>query len=350
MAKFLCVLTLLFTIISCNKASDCSKDAIDKERESKGYKLAEVCANAGHIEAMTQLGIYYESGKNEVAQDYNNAMSWYEKAEEKGDIDAMIHIAQLYAGEHHYSDKESPFKDYDKAISWYRRAANMGSTYAITKLGRIYIDNKIVPINYSESFKWFSRGADLGDTQATYYLGLAYMYGEGVAQDYNKAAKLLKKASEHFIYTGTYERLIETNPEFIGLRIRNTTIDDLKNIFSSVHKLKPQVYGDYIFGVFVIDPNNLPIQNVKSTLLLFHKDGFLECMQFVFFDDIKSKKFFELRNMLDKKYNKLGSDEFKSGFKYALYEYGGSIIELNSNTNPSKAVLTLRSRFFNLLY
>ena len=42
-----------------------------------------------------------------------------------------------------------------------------------------------------------------------------------MTQDYSLAAKWLKQASEHYLYTGTYERLIEMNPAFTRLRIRN---------------------------------------------------------------------------------------------------------------------------------
>ena len=348
---FLCGLIALFAITACSKASDCSKETLDKARESFDTNVIQRCADAGNEDAMVQLGIYYESGKK-IPQDYSKAMSWYKKAADKGNAPAMIQIAELYAGKHTYSDKESAFKDHDKAMFWYKKAADNGAPgdgFYFVQLGLVYLQNKLVPTDYAESFKWFSKAANLGAFQAKYYIGLAYLYGNGVAQDYNLAAKWLKQASEHFIYTGTYEKLIETNPEFIGLRIRNTNIDNLKNIFSAAHKLQPVVYGEYIFGVFAIDPNNLPIKNVKQSLLVFHKDGLLECIQFVFFDDIKSRKFFELRGVLDKKYKKMISDEFPSGAKYALYEYGNSLISLETNAKTLETIIVLKTRFFDAL-
>lgn len=348
--QLLNVAFILITMSACSKAPDCSKEALDKERESKTYTLAKVCADIGNIDAMAQLGIYYEAGTRGLSQDYNRAMSLYEKAANAGDVMAMVQIANLYAGGHSYSEVPSPFKDDAKALEWYKKAAETGDSYSITRLGRIYVENKITPVNYKEAFRLFSQAAGVGNFQAMYNLGIAYLNGNGVAQDYNQASQWFKKASENWLYAESYQMFIEPNPKFIGLQIRNTTIDDIKNIFPSVHKVKPHIYGDYIFGGITIEDNKLPIQNLKKNIFLFHKDGFLEAMQFIFADNIKFKKFFELRDDFDKKYKRIKGDELDNGFKYALYEVGNSTVEIRTAPKALEVVLTLETRFFSSLH
>lgn len=62
--NFLCGLILLLIITACNKAPDCSKETLDKARESFDINVIQRCADIGNEDVMVQLGIYYELGRS----------------------------------------------------------------------------------------------------------------------------------------------------------------------------------------------------------------------------------------------------------------------------------------------
>jgi uncharacterized protein len=53
-----------------------------------------------------------------VANDYDKAREWFEKAADKGDAGAMFNLGRLYANGYGVA------KDYDKAREWYEKAAD----------------------------------------------------------------------------------------------------------------------------------------------------------------------------------------------------------------------------------
>ncbi|WP_324172393.1 tetratricopeptide repeat protein [Sulfurimonas sp.] len=69
---------------------------------------------------------------DEVLKDYPNAIKWYKKAIQKGDVDAINNLAILY--------KEQ--KDYPNAIKWYKKAIKKGHIDARKSLGLLYHQQK----------------------------------------------------------------------------------------------------------------------------------------------------------------------------------------------------------------
>ena len=70
-----------------------------------------------------------------------------------------------------------------EAVQWYRRAAEQGNLDAMTTLAVIYEDGDGVPVNMSEAIRLYSAAAERGDTSAQYFLGNKYLKGSGVAFD-----------------------------------------------------------------------------------------------------------------------------------------------------------------------
>lgn len=95
--------------------------------------LAECQAEAGQGNAIAQfiLGSMYENGEG-VAQDYKEAMKWYQKAAEQGDADAQYGLGKMYA------DGSGVAQDYVMSHMWfdiaaeqtYRDASNMRDSVA----------------------------------------------------------------------------------------------------------------------------------------------------------------------------------------------------------------------------
>lgn len=101
---------------------------------------------------------------------------------------------------------------YPEAIDAWRRLAPGGNADAAYRLGVVYSDGVLVPLDYSEAAKWFQLSAKLGDTRAMFDLGSLYDEGNGVAQSDAEALKWYRSAAERgfapaqFNLGGIYEQ------------------------------------------------------------------------------------------------------------------------------------------------
>ena len=59
----------------------------------------------------------YEKGKG-IPLDYRDALQWYTRAAEQGDVNAQVHIAWMY------EVGEGVPQDYQEAAKWWRLAAD----------------------------------------------------------------------------------------------------------------------------------------------------------------------------------------------------------------------------------
>lgn len=100
------------------------------EEYKKNYEEAEkwylIGANQGNIEAMLNLGIFYDKIKG--GKDKEKAAEWYEKAANLNESRAMYLLAQLY---------QQDFNDMGLAQKWYLRALKNGRMDAKLKLKEI---------------------------------------------------------------------------------------------------------------------------------------------------------------------------------------------------------------------
>ena len=160
------------------------------------FKLKQVLqdANAGDISACAYLGKMYYEGTG-VAQNYNEAFKWYQKAADNGVTGAYTWLGSMYY------DGQGVAQNYEKAFLWTKKAAENGAADAFVGfgLGVMYYNGQGVAQNYNEAFKWFQKAADNGVAGAFAYLGKMYYAGDGVAQNYNEAFKWFQKAADNGI-------------------------------------------------------------------------------------------------------------------------------------------------------
>jgi hypothetical protein len=83
-----------------------------------------------------------------------------------------------------YAHGQGVSKDEIEAVSWFRKAAEGGNTNAMYNLGISYANGRGVPKDEREAVSWFRKGAEGGDANTMYNLGLHYYLGRGVPQDY----------------------------------------------------------------------------------------------------------------------------------------------------------------------
>jgi TPR repeat protein len=110
-----------------------------------------------------------------------------------------IHKAvYAYASEHYlgllYRDGKGVAQDYGEALQWFQKAVDAGSASAMRHLGLLYYEGEGVARDYDKAYQWYEKAADAGDRYAMYNVGFLYANGNGVAQDYVKARARFQKA------------------------------------------------------------------------------------------------------------------------------------------------------------
>ena len=150
--------------------------------------------NKGLEKVMTAEDMYNEGKKyyygNGVTQDYKQAVSWYQKAAENGNVSAMINLGYCY------KKGKGVFQDYEHAVSWYRKAAENGNADAMYNLGECYYYGYGVTLDYEHAVSWYRKAAENGNADAMYSLGYCYKNGEGLSQDYEHAVSWYEKSAK----------------------------------------------------------------------------------------------------------------------------------------------------------
>ena len=156
------------------------------------FKLKQVLqdANAGDISACAYLGKMYYEGTG-VAQNYNEAFKWFQKAADKGIDDACVYLGKMYY------EGTGVAQNYNEAFKCFQKAADNGVTGAYTWLGVMYYDGQGVAQNYEKAFLWTKKAAENGAANAYVGLGVMYCNGQGVVQNYNEAFKWFQKAADN---------------------------------------------------------------------------------------------------------------------------------------------------------
>jgi TPR repeat protein len=148
------------------------------------YKKA---ADLGDADAMGNLGALFENGRG-GPRDLETARQWYVKGAALNGRRAMHNLAAML--EH----GRGAAKNLAEAKLWYERAAALEYPPALNELGRLYLLGIGIAKNYELARASFEQAADLGDANAMNNLGTLYVYGRGVQRDIGLARMWFKKA------------------------------------------------------------------------------------------------------------------------------------------------------------
>jgi TPR repeat protein len=155
------------------------------EEAVKWYRKA---AEMGNLNAMNNLGACYEDGQG-VPKDLEESVKWYRKAAEQGSAIAQRNVGLAYIrGEGVVQNNES-------ALGWIKKSATQGDAHAQYLLGVGYSGIDGIPVNHSEMFNWFRKAAEQGHAAAQKYLGDCYVNGEGITANSTEAVKWYLKAA-----------------------------------------------------------------------------------------------------------------------------------------------------------
>ena len=104
------------------------------------------------------LAEFFMTGQN-VPQNYDQALHWYEKAAKRGDVEAQSELGFLYFTGNLVE------KDYEKARDWFETAARNGYPLAQYNMGILwYTGNGVETVDMVRAYAWFSLAASNGNS------------------------------------------------------------------------------------------------------------------------------------------------------------------------------------------
>lgn len=160
-----CMLTMLSGTFSVAQAAS-DAPAIDAAVLAK--------ANAGDAAAQVQAGDSCSS-----ARDYKQAVDWYSKAANQGNITAELDLASLYR-----DGRGKLFaRDVDQAATWYRKAADQGDARAQAALGMLYTLGQGVPRSDVEAYYWLDLAAAVKGPNQEQYAANRQIVGTRITAD-----------------------------------------------------------------------------------------------------------------------------------------------------------------------
>jgi TPR repeat protein len=122
-------------------------------------------------------------------------------------VEAQYQLGQLY-----YEGKSGATKQYQNALTWFQKAANAGNDKAQYYLGLMYYSGEGVKTNYNKAVDWFTKSAKSNNDKAQYYLGLSYYYGRGVVKNLDTAKDwFIKAANNGYKKANDYLEKIKSN-------------------------------------------------------------------------------------------------------------------------------------------
>ena len=176
----------------------------------QGASMLRELAGAKIPGAAVALSNVYIEGKGN-AKDVPAGLELLEQASQKGDVDALLRLGDLYMDGKHVEG------DGAKAVGYYRAviALRPDDPTANMRMARAYREGRGVERNLAIAATYLKASSDAGSRMATRDLGLAYMWGSGVKKEEDKALQLLRSAAEHG-YAFAWHDLAESYGAAIG--------------------------------------------------------------------------------------------------------------------------------------
>ncbi len=164
-------------------------DALMAGRHVEARRLFREAAEAGHGDAMSNLGYMFRLGRGGPVDEEQGAL-WCRRAAESGSEEGMYNLGVLLT----YGIAVP--KDEVLAVSWYRRAADKGHAGAMANLGHMYLNGLGVEQDDRLAFDWYRQGAEGGNALAMARVGYSFGAGRGVERDDTQAVHWYRKAAE----------------------------------------------------------------------------------------------------------------------------------------------------------
>ena len=186
-----------------------SGEAVPRD-EALAIEWFSKAAKQGNVESAHNLAVVYERSRGParnprgqyllarmmlqgrgVERDEAGGWRLMDLAAAAGDIDAQYQLALAFG------NGIGRARDDARAIDWLRRSANGGQAEAQYLLSGMYAGGSHgLPKDDGEAMRWLRRSAQQGYPQAQYALGVAYLEGHGIAKDSQQGARWITLAAQ----------------------------------------------------------------------------------------------------------------------------------------------------------
>lgn|GEM_PF-1286570 len=150
------------------------------------------CALLDDSDAMVFLGQAYQNGIG-VEIDDSEAQKWFTQAAKVGHTDSLLGLG----------NQCRRLKQYGDAVQWYKKAAEQGNVSAQILLGDMYCDGTEILANYYNAVYWFRKAAQFNPV-AEFKLACCYDEGLGVSVNEDEAGKRYREAAEQGVASSQY--------------------------------------------------------------------------------------------------------------------------------------------------
>ena len=160
----------------------------------------EKAADLGQPRGWTNIGLLYEHNTipgggslfGDIEVDMDKAVEYITRADEAGDTKAPRYLGFLY---------ESA-EDYENALAYFEKAAGIGDVTANYYAGKYYLEGLGTELNYETAIEYLNKAASNekvvpGVANARYLMGTIYENGYGVEADTAKAAEWYQQAADN---------------------------------------------------------------------------------------------------------------------------------------------------------
>lgn len=149
--------------------------------KAKAYYI--MSANQDNTNAMMGLAELYAGYPGH--EDIDSAFYWFKKAGEKGDGSAYFYLGQL---EGMRQAKENHLIDTTAIIKYWEKGAKLNDPSCISAMATSYYTGQGVPVDKNKAFNMLSLVDESKlDPNGLYLLGVMYELGEGTPQNFNAA-------------------------------------------------------------------------------------------------------------------------------------------------------------------
>ena len=109
------------------------------------------------INSAHETAMLYEYGRNGIEVDVVAAAEWFEKAAQAGHVEAMAELGLCYELGCGVEQND------EQALDWYTKAANLGHATSKFSVGEAFEEARGVPQSDEEACLWYYRAALVGD-------------------------------------------------------------------------------------------------------------------------------------------------------------------------------------------
>ena len=150
--------------------------SIAKQNFQEAAQWLRLSANQGNPNAQFYLGqIYHQGGVLERGQ--QNEFEWRKISDKDRIAEKQL---PLWLGD---NTENEVAQDFGEALKWYQLAADQDNLDAQFALGLMYLKGQGVPKDHEEGMEWIESASEHDHPAALYHLGLAYDLGDGVEPD-----------------------------------------------------------------------------------------------------------------------------------------------------------------------